>query len=130
MIDREAPAATPGIHPVIGLDDVVHQRVRLGILCVLGDIDKADFTYLRQLLELSDGNLARHLGVLVEAGHVVLTKGRRGSRSRTWVALTPAGKRAFDSEVEALERIVRAHRQRQFEGRRPDRAGHRPTTDI
>ncbi len=97
-------------HPALGLDDVVHQRVRLGILSVLGEVDKAEFTYLRQLLELSDGNLARHLSVLVEAGHVALTKTRPGSRSRTWVTLTPDGRRALRREVESLDRIVRAHR--------------------
>jgi DNA-binding PadR family transcriptional regulator len=101
----------PTTHAVLGLNDVVHQRVRLGILCVLYEIEKAEFTYLRQLLELSDGNLARHLGVLGDAGLVVLTKQQQGSRPRTWVALTSAGKRAFRDEVDRLDRIVRAHRQ-------------------
>ncbi|MDQ1421084.1 MAG: hypothetical protein QOJ52_3046 [Acidimicrobiaceae bacterium] len=97
-------------HPSLALDDVVHQRVRLGILCVLGEVDKAEFTYLRQLLELSDGNLSSHLGVLVEAGLVVLTKDRAGTRTRTWLALTGAGRQALRLEVESLDRIVRAHR--------------------
>jgi DNA-binding MarR family transcriptional regulator len=94
----------------INLDDVVHQRVRLGILCVLGEVEKAEFVYLRQILELSDGNLARHLGVLVEAGHIALTKDRFGTRTRTWAELTPSGRHALLQEVEQLDRIVQTHR--------------------
>jgi DNA-binding transcriptional ArsR family regulator len=97
----------------LALNDVVHQRVRLGILCVLGEIHRAEFSHLRQLLELSDGNLSSHLRVLVDAGHVVLTKDRSGSRPRTWVILTAAGRQALRLEVESLDRIVRAHRSKQ-----------------
>jgi DNA-binding MarR family transcriptional regulator len=115
MSESQAPPETPTEaapgHPAVQLDDVVHQRVRLGILCVLGEIDRAEFTYLRQLLELSDGNLARHLSVLVDAGHVAITKERPRSRTRTWVAITPVGKRALRDEIESLERIIGTHRQ-------------------
>jgi DNA-binding MarR family transcriptional regulator len=110
MTTPDGADATLAAPATLHLDDTVHQRVRLGILCVLGEIDRAEFTYLRQLLELSDGNLARHLGVLVEAGHVELAKDRAGARSRTWVTITPAGRRALRHEVESLERIVHALR--------------------
>ena len=50
------------------LDDVVHQRTRLGVLTILAEVDSAAFTYLRDELGLSDGNLSRHLRVLEEAG--------------------------------------------------------------
>jgi DNA-binding MarR family transcriptional regulator len=113
------PEGRPAPHPALALDDVVHQRVRLGILCVLGEVHKAEFTYLRQLLELSDGNLASHLSVLVEAGHVVLTKDQAGSRTRTWVTLTGAGRQALRLEVESLDRIVRAHRRQEVADEEP-----------
>ena len=62
-------------HPSLKLDDTVHQRVRLGILAVLEEAKRADFSYLRDALDLSDGNLSRHIQVLEEAG---LRRGREG----------------------------------------------------
>jgi DNA-binding MarR family transcriptional regulator len=96
-------------HPSTALDDVVHQRVRLGLLSVLVEAHHAEFTYLRQLLELSDGNLNRHLAVLAEAGYVRSQRDTSGSRPRTWVSITPAGRRAFRAELAALKRLVRTH---------------------
>src|SRR3712207_8147482 len=55
-------------HPARRLDDTVHQRVRLGILAVLREARRADFAYLRDALELTDGNLSRHIAVLEDAG--------------------------------------------------------------
>jgi DNA-binding MarR family transcriptional regulator len=95
-------------HPSNQLDDVVHQRSRLGILAVLTEAPKADFTYLRQTLGLTDGNLSRHLGVLEEAGYVEIEKVFEGKKPRTWVAATKAGKAAFAAEVAALQRLLDA----------------------
>ncbi|MFD1151902.1 transcriptional regulator [Saccharothrix hoggarensis] len=87
------------------LDDVVHQRVRLGILAVLHAADSAEFPYLKQLLELTDGNLKRHLDVLVDAGYVTTTRTESGRR-RTTVTITDAGRRAFRSEIDSLRRLA------------------------
>ena len=72
-------------HPALQLDDTVHQRVRLGILAVLQRGQRADFGYLRDALELTDGNLSRHIAVLEQAGLVKVEKGFEGKRPRTWV---------------------------------------------
>lgn len=93
-------------HPTSVLDDVVHQRARLGILALLNGPQRCDFALLRDELGLTDGNLNRHLAVLAEAGYVSLSKAMSGGRPRTWVTATKAGKRAFRAEVEALRRIV------------------------
>lgn len=95
-------------HPTIGLDDVVHQRVRLGILAVLHATDSADFGYLKQVLELTDGNLNRHLEVLSQAGFVVSHK--VSGRRRTTVTITDSGRRAFAEELAALERLANVAR--------------------
>ena len=95
-----------GDHPAQRLDDVVHQRVRLGILAVLDEADRADFTYLRQALGLTDGNLSRHLGVLQEAGLLDLTKTFEGRKPRTWVRATRKGKAALAAETGALRELV------------------------
>jgi DNA-binding MarR family transcriptional regulator len=91
-------------HPTIDLDDVVHQRVRLGILAVLHATDSADFNYLKQVLELTDGNLNRHLEVLTQAGYVVSQ--RTGGRRRSPVTITDEGRRAFTDELARLERLA------------------------
>jgi len=89
-------------HPLAELDDLVHQRARLGILAMLREAAKVDFVRLRESLGLTDGNLARHLQVLSEAGLVTTKK----AQSRTWVSLTPAGRKAFDKELAALRSLV------------------------
>ena len=93
-------------HPSQRLDDVVHQRVRLGILAVLSEADQADFTYLKETLGLTDGNLSRHLQVLDEAGFVRIEKTFEGRRPRTWVTSTKAGRAAFASELAALRELM------------------------
>jgi len=93
-------------HPTNELDDVVHQRVRLGLLAVLVEARRADFTYLRDSLELTDGNLSRHLQVLEGARYVKITKTFEGKRPRTWVAATKQGRTAFAAEVGALRALL------------------------
>jgi DNA-binding MarR family transcriptional regulator len=93
-------------HPVHGLDDVIHQRARLGVMAVLHEVDRVDFRYLRDSLELTDGNLSRHLRTLEEAGYVEVHKGYEGRRPRTWVKLTRSGARALEAELTALRQLV------------------------
>jgi DNA-binding MarR family transcriptional regulator len=99
-------------HPAQRLDDVVHQRVRLGILAVLAQADRADFTYLRQALGLTDGNLSRHLSVLEEAGYLELTKTFEGRKPRTWARATHRGKAALAEEMAALRELVSGYEAR------------------
>lgn len=105
MTNPPAPGETDG-HPASRLDDIVHQRARLGILTVLKEADRADFTYLRDTLALSDGNLSRHLSVLGQAGHVEIRKTFDGRRPRTWVRATRQGRAALDAEIAALRDLI------------------------
>ncbi|MFD9067111.1 winged helix-turn-helix domain-containing protein [Kitasatospora purpeofusca] len=93
-------------HPVNGLDDVVHQRVRLGILTVAHEARRVEFGFLRTSLGLTAGNLSQHLTVLEKAGLVAVEKGYEGRRARTWLSLTPAGDRALRDEVTQLKRLI------------------------
>jgi DNA-binding MarR family transcriptional regulator len=93
-------------HPTTELDDVVHQRTRLGILAVLRESQRADFAGLKDLLKLTDGNLSRHLAVLSDAGYVQIDKHFEGKRPRTIVTLTKEGRVAFDAEVAALRDLL------------------------
>ncbi len=93
-------------HPADGLDDVVHQRHRLGILVVLAETRRADFSYLKSTLGVTDGNLGRHLQVLEEAAYVTVDKVFDQRRPRTWVTITKAGQQALDAEIDVLNDIV------------------------
>jgi DNA-binding MarR family transcriptional regulator len=93
-------------HPANGLDDVVHQRVRLGILTIAHEAQRVEFSYLRTNLELSAGNLSQHLGVLEKAEFVTLEKGYAGKRARTWISLTKAGRAALAEEITQLKLLI------------------------
>src|ERR1700674_4307620 len=103
----------PVSHSVGELIDTVHQRVRLGILSGLTGSRRADFGYLREhrvdldpasttsALEVTNGNLSKHLQGLEAAGYVSIEKTFADRRPRTWVAATKAGRAAFTAEVAA-----------------------------
>ncbi len=93
-------------HPSVELDDIVHQRVRLGLLALLRPVAAMEFTLLRDTLHLTDGNLNRHLAVLRNAGLVEVEKRSGVGSRRTWLAMSDAGRTAFDAEVAVLRRLV------------------------
>jgi DNA-binding transcriptional ArsR family regulator len=91
-----------------GLDRVIHEKARLGVLTSLMAHPKGlAFADLKQLCGLTDGNLSRHLQVLQEAGLVDITKGYEGNRPHTSCRLTKAGRRRFLDYLAVLERLVR-----------------------
>ncbi|MEU8512852.1 transcriptional regulator [Kitasatospora sp. NPDC048722] len=93
-------------HPTTSLDDVVHQRVRLGILAIAKEARRVEFTFLRTTLGLTAGNLSQHVAVLEKAGLITVEKGYEGRRARTWIHLTKAGKQALLDEVAALKALI------------------------
>ena len=91
-----------------GLDRVMHEKARLGVLTSLVAHPKGlAFGDLKQLCGLTDGNLSRHLRVLHEAGLVAIDKGYEANRPHTVCRLTPAGRDRFLDYLAVLERIVR-----------------------
>ena len=93
------------------LNETIHQTVRLRImaaLVTLGPTDEVDFTYLRDLLQVTDGNLGAHLRKLEEAGYIAVNKTFIERKPRTYVAATAAGRRVFDEHVAALESILKS----------------------
>lgn len=100
------PEPADGRHPANGLDDVVHQRVRLGILTITHEASRVEFGYLRTQLELTAGNLSQHVGVLETAGLVEVEKGYAGKRGRTWITLTKAGHTALAEEIARLKLLI------------------------
>jgi DNA-binding transcriptional ArsR family regulator len=104
---KQAPDAPAGRYSYDGLDRVIHEKARLGILTSLAaKLDGILFTDLKELCQLTDGNLSRHLTVLQEAGFVEIWKGFRGRKPQTLCRLTDDGRRRFLEYVAVLESVV------------------------
>lgn len=88
------------------LDEVVHQRSRLGIMALLAEARTANFTHLKRTLGLTDGNLGRHLEVLAKAGLVAVEKTTTSQGTRTYATITTHGLRALKREKDNLRRIL------------------------
>jgi len=96
------------ISVIARLNPVFENRVRLGIMSVLLVGDPRDFTTLRSLLDVTDGNLASHLRVLEEHRYVRVKKEFVGRKPQTSYLVTEAGRRAFRDHLEGLERVIRS----------------------
>ncbi len=97
----------PGRFAYDGLDNILHQHARLGILVSLTTRPEGLlFNELKQLCSLTDGNLSRHLDVLSTAGLVAIHKGFKGRRPQTRVTLTSAGRNQLVAYLADLERVV------------------------
>jgi DNA-binding HxlR family transcriptional regulator len=88
------------------IDDVIHGRVRLGIMAALSGVETADFNTLKARLQTTDGNLSVHLRKLEEAGYVAVTKRFQGRKPLTEAAMTEAGRRAFVIYLDAMAGLV------------------------
>jgi DNA-binding MarR family transcriptional regulator len=92
------------------LDNLIHQPLRLQImasLVALGTDEQVEFTYLRNLLKATDGNLGAHLTKLEEAGYIRIEKTFVERKPRTFVSATGKGRDAFAGHVAALREILR-----------------------
>jgi len=88
------------------IDDVIHGRMRLGIMLYLADVETADFTELKTVLEATQGNLSVHLKKLEEAGYVAIDKSFKDNKPLTRVSLTREGRRAFAGYLDALSGLI------------------------
>ena len=92
------------------LNETIHQPVRLRIMAALVALepaDEVDFTYLRELLQVTDGNLGAHLRKLEDAGYIAVNKTFVERKPRTYIAVTSQGRRIFQEHVKALESILK-----------------------
>jgi DNA-binding MarR family transcriptional regulator len=88
------------------IDDVIHGRLRLGVMAYLAGAETADFNELKSLLQATQGNLSVHLRKLEEAEYVEIEKGFRGRKPLTRIRITPKGRAAFTSYLDAIGRLV------------------------
>ncbi|MEL6687739.1 MAG: transcriptional regulator [Pseudomonadota bacterium] len=88
------------------IDDVIHGRLRLGIMAYLSAVSPASFPELRDKTDATNGNLSTHLTKLETAGYVQLEKGYKGKRPQTLVHLTDAGREAWISYLDAMKALL------------------------
>lgn len=88
------------------LDELIHSPVRFSIVAALAGVENAEFAAIREAVDVSDSVLSRQASALEEAGYVKIKKGYVGKRPRTWLSLTPVGRRAFEGHLAALREIA------------------------
>lgn len=90
------------------IDDVVHGRLRLGIMAYLSSVSPAIFGELRDKVQATDGNLSTHLRKLEEAGYVRQEKSFVGKRPQTRIFLTDAGRKAWLAWIQRMQGLIDA----------------------
>ncbi len=90
------------------LDDVIHSRIRLATMAILAAVDDAEFTFLRERVQATDGNLGTHLKKLEDAGYVEVEKSFVDRKPVSRYRLTSLGRRAFKEYVARMDRLLRA----------------------
>ncbi|EGF91545.1 transcriptional regulator [Asticcacaulis biprosthecium C19] len=88
------------------IDDVIHGRLRLGIMAYLSTAGAAEFTVLKQRLQASDGNLSVQLRKLEEAAYVSIDKAFVGKKPQTTVTLTDTGRKAYIAYLDAMKKLI------------------------
>jgi DNA-binding MarR family transcriptional regulator len=89
------------------LDRVIHEKGRLAIMSALAASPELSFTELRDMLDMTDGNLTTHIRILQQEGFVSVTKSYQKHRPLTCCSLTTAGRKAFAQYIDLLDQIVR-----------------------
>lgn len=95
----------------LGLDPLIHGRIRLGIVSALAVEERLGFGELKELLQTSDGNLSTHARKLEEAGYLEVEKSFQGKIPHTEYRLTPAGRSALDRYLDHMEALIRVARE-------------------
>ncbi|HKL04166.1 MAG TPA: transcriptional regulator [Cryomorphaceae bacterium] len=90
-----------------GLHKAFESRVRLGIMSALAVNDMFDFNSLKEYLDVTDGNLASHLKALEKEAFIGVNKSFIGRKPHTQYFMTPAGKKAFQEHLDALEKLIK-----------------------
>ncbi len=99
-------------HPAPGLDRLIHERLRLGIVSALAANESMTFNDLKSLMNTTDGNLSVHARKLEDAGYIAVTKSFEDRLPKTEYKLTAAGQRALESYLSHMETIIGQMRNR------------------
>ena len=97
-------------NPINQLNKLFDSRVRLGIMSALMVNDNVSFNELKELLQVTDGNMASHLKALEENNIVKVEKGFIGRKTNTTYTITKLGAKTFKAHIDALEKMIKATR--------------------
>ncbi|WUQ09400.1 transcriptional regulator [Streptomyces sp. NBC_00250] len=106
MTQGALEGAGRGPHPRHALAPLLASAVRLSIVAALAAVEKAEFAYVRDLVEITDSALSKQVSRLEEVGWVTVEKGQVGRRPRTWLRLTEDGATAYRRHLAALTAIA------------------------
>ena len=95
-------------NPIENLNKIFDSRVRLGIMSTLMVNNEINFNDLKQLIGVTDGNLASHIKSLEDSGYIKVNKGFIGRKTNTTYSVTKAGEKAFQQHLKALEKMIKS----------------------
>lgn len=95
-------------NPIENLNKAFDSRVRLGIMSAVMVNAEVNFNQLKELIQVTDGNLASHIKALEETGYIKVNKGFIGRKTNTTYAATKAGEKAFKAHLDALEQMIKS----------------------
>ncbi len=101
-----ATASERAPHARFRLDEVIHSPIRFSIVAALAKVDSAEFSAVRDAVQVSDSVLSKAVTLLEQAGYVEVKKGYVGKRPRTWLKLSPTGEQALAGHLAALRQIA------------------------
>src|SRR5919204_3479497 len=95
-------------NPIENLNKTFDSRVRLGIMSALMVNEEINFNNLKELIQVTDGNLASHIRALEESGYIKVNKGFVGRKTNTVYSATKAGEKAFRAHLDALDQMIKS----------------------
>ena len=95
-------------NPIEKLNKVFDSRIRLGIMSALMVNEEVSYNSLKELMEVTDGNLASHLKTLEDSGYIKMSKSFIGRKTNTTYSVTKAGEKAFKEHIDALEKMIKS----------------------
>lgn len=95
-------------NPIENLSKIFDSRIRLGIMSALMVNDSISFNEMKELIEVTDGNLATHLKTLEDNEFIKVEKGFLGRKTNTTYKVTKPGQKAFKSHLDALEKLIKS----------------------
>lgn len=93
--------------PIQQLNKIFDSRIRIGIMSALAVNDQLNFNDLKELMDVTDGNLASHMKTLEENNYIKVQKGFIGRKTNTTYSITKSGEKAFRAHLDALEEIIK-----------------------
>jgi DNA-binding HxlR family transcriptional regulator len=105
-MSADSGAGRHDLHPRHRLNETIHAPIRFSIVATLAGVDLAEFSFVRDTVEVSDSVLSKQVATLESAGIVKVKKGYVGKRPRTWLSLTKCGRQTFQDHTAALREIA------------------------